>query len=56
MSRSLIDGYPVIDIKKTLFDGSSHEVDSSEAAYKIAANMTLKEASKKCSPTFLSQL
>lgn len=56
MNKGLIAGYPVIDIKAILFDGSSHEVDSSEAAYKIAASMALKEAAKKCSPTILEPI
>ena len=46
-------GYPVINIKATLFDGSYHEVDSSENAFKIAAGMALKEAAKKCGPVLL---
>lgn len=56
MNKGLIAGFPVIDIKAILFDGSSHEVDSSEAAYKIAASMALKEAAKKCSPTILEPI
>ena len=56
MQRGLIAGYPVIDIKATLFDGSSHDVDSSEAAYKIAASLALKEAAKKCNPVILEPI
>lgn len=56
MDRGLVAGYPVIDIKATLFDGSYHEVDSSEAAYKIAASMALKEAAKKCQPVILEPI
>ena len=56
MDRGLIAGYPAIDIKATLFDGSYHEVDSSEAAYKIAASMALKEAAKKCQPVILEPI
>ncbi len=56
LNRGLVAGYPVIDIKATLFDGSSHDVDSSEAAYKIAASMALKEAAKKCSPVILEPI
>ena len=56
LNRGLIAGYPVIDVKATLFDGSSHDVDSSEAAYKIAASMALKEAAKKCSPVILEPI
>ena len=54
--RGLIAGYPVIDIKATLHDGSYHDVDSSEAAYKIAASMALKEAAKKCDPVILEPI
>ena len=56
LNRGLVAGFPVIDIKATLFDGSSHDVDSSEAAYKIAASMALKEAAKKCSPVILEPI
>lgn len=56
LNRGLVAGYPVIDIKATLFDGSYHEVDSSEAAYKIAASMALKEAAKKCDPVILEPI
>ena len=56
LNRGLVAGYPVIDVKATLFDGSSHDVDSSEAAYKIAASMALKEAAKKCSPVILEPI
>ena len=54
--RGLIAGFPVIDIKATLFDGSYHDVDSSEAAYKIAASMALKEAATKCDPIILEPI
>ena len=53
LSNGLIAGYPIVDIKATLFDGSYHDVDSSEQAYKIAAALALKEAAKKCNPTIL---
>ena len=56
LQRGLIAGYPVIDIKATLHDGSYHDVDSSEAAYKIAASMALKEAAKKCDPVILEPI
>jgi elongation factor G len=56
LQRGLIAGYPVIDIKATLHDGSSHPVDSSEAAYKIAASLALKEAAKKCNPVILEPI
>ena len=53
LNNGLMAGYPVVDIKATLFDGSYHDVDSSEMAYKIAASMALKEAAKKCKPVLL---
>ena len=56
MSRGLIAGYPAIDMKATLFDGSYHDVDSSEAAYKMAAGLALKVAAKKCDPVILEPL
>ncbi|MFA5486222.1 MAG: elongation factor G [Bacilli bacterium] len=56
LARGLVAGYQVIDIKATLFDGSYHDVDSSEAAYKIAASMALKEAAKKADPVLLEPI
>lgn len=53
LPNGLVAGYPVVDIKAVLFDGSYHDVDSSEQAYKIAASLALKEAAKKCAPTIL---
>ena len=53
LSGGLQAGYPVIDIKATLFDGSYHEVDSNENAFKIAAGLALKEAGKKCGAVLL---
>ena len=56
LARGMIAGFQVIDVKATLFDGSYHDVDSSEAAYKIAASMALKEAGKKCNPVILEPI
>ncbi|MFA6370961.1 MAG: elongation factor G, partial [Bacilli bacterium] len=56
LNRGMIAGYPLIDIKATLFDGSYHDVDSSESAYRIAASMALKEAAKKCDPVILEPI
>jgi elongation factor G len=56
LTRGLVAGYPAIDIKATLYDGSYHDVDSSEAAYKVAASLALKEAAKKCDPVILEPI
>ena len=56
MPNGIIAGYPVIDVKCTLFDGSYHEVDSSEAAFKIAASMALKATKEKCKPILLEPI
>ena len=56
LENGLIAGYPVVDIKATLFDGSAHEVDSSEMAFKTAASLALKEAAKKCNPVLLEPI
>ena len=56
LARGMVAGFQVMDIKATLFDGSYHDVDSSEAAYKIAASMALKEAAKKCNPVVLEPI
>ena len=47
MQAGILAGYPVVDVKVTLYDGSYHEVDSSEMAFKIAGSMAFKEAMKK---------
>ena len=56
LARGMVAGFQVMDIKATLFDGSYHDVDSSEAAFKIAASMALKEAAKKCNPVILEPI
>ena len=56
MAGGMIAGYPVVDVKCTLFDGSYHDVDSSEMAYKIAASLALKEAAKKCKAVLLEPI
>ena len=53
LNTGVISGYPVVDVKVTLFDGSYHEVDSSEAAFKIAGSMAIKDALKKSDPILL---
>jgi elongation factor G len=52
----VVAGYPVVDVKATLFDGSYHEVDSSEMAFKIAGSMALKNAATAASPVLLEPL
>ena len=56
LETGMIAGYPVLDVKATLFDGSYHEVDSSEMAYKVAASLALKNAAKKCGPVLLEPI
>lgn len=53
MAEGVLAGYPVVDIKATLFDGSYHDVDSSEMAFKIAASMGFKQAVEKAGPVLL---
>lgn len=53
LNRGVLAGYPLVDIKARLFDGSYHDVDSSEMAFKIAASMALKNAASKCKPVIL---
>ena len=56
LKTGVLAGYPMIDVKATLFDGSYHDVDSSEMAFKIAASMALKEAKNKCKPVLLEPI
>jgi elongation factor G len=56
IQNGVIAGFPVVDVKVTLFDGSYHEVDSSEAAFKIAGSMGFKEGAKKASPVLLEPI
>lgn len=56
MSAGILGGYPVLDIKVTAYDGSYHDVDSSEMAYKIAGSMGFREAMRKAKPTLLEPM
>ncbi|MBI4991938.1 MAG: elongation factor G [Candidatus Harrisonbacteria bacterium] len=56
MAKGVVAGYPLNDIKVTLYDGSYHEVDSSEAAFKIAGSMALQEAAKRAKPVILEPI
>ncbi len=56
MLAGTVAGYPVVDVKVTLYDGSYHEVDSSEMAFKIAGSMAFKEAMRKADPTLLEPI
>ena len=56
MQTGILAGYPMIDIKATLYDGSYHDVDSSEMAFKIAASLALKEAKNKCEAVLLEPI
>ncbi|MEC5269146.1 elongation factor G [Heyndrickxia coagulans] len=53
MQRGVLAGYPLVDIKAKLYDGSYHDVDSSEMAFKVAASLALKNAASKCDPVLL---
>ncbi len=56
MNSGILGGYPVVDLKVTLVDGSYHDVDSSEMAFKIAGSMAIKEAMRKASPVLLEPI
>ena len=56
LQAGVLAGYPVVDVKVTLYDGSYHEVDSSEMAFKIAGSMAFKEACRKAEPTLLEPI
>jgi len=56
MGRGVIAGYPVVDLKVTLFDGKFHDVDSSELAFKLAGRLGFKNAFKKCRPVMLEPI
>ncbi|MGT2929279.1 elongation factor G [Streptococcus dentasini] len=56
MANGVLAGYPLVDIKAKLYDGSYHDVDSSETAFKIAASLALKEAAKSAQPTILEPM
>ena len=56
MENGVIAGYPVVDVKVTLYDGSYHDVDSSEMAFKIAGSMGFKEGARKATPVLLEPI
>jgi elongation factor G len=56
LDRGIMAGYPVVDVKVRLYDGSFHEVDSSEMAFKIAGSLAFQEASKKAHPVLLEPI
>ncbi|MCM3631449.1 elongation factor G [Paenibacillus glycanilyticus] len=56
MKNGVIAGFPLVDVKATVFDGSYHDVDSSEMAFKIAGSMALKAAKEKCNPVLLEPI
>ncbi len=56
LKTGVLAGFPMIDVKATLFDGSYHDVDSNEMAFKVAASLALKEAKKNCKPVLLEPI
>ena len=56
LATGVLAGYPMVDVKATLYDGSYHDVDSSEMSFKIAASLALKEAKSKCKPVLLEPI
>ncbi len=56
MQSGILAGYPLVDVKATLYDGSYHDVDSSEMAFKVAASLALKAAKTKCNPVLLEPI
>ncbi len=56
LKTGVLAGYPMIDVKATLFDGSYHDVDSNEMAFKVASSLALKEAKKNCKPVLLEPI
>ncbi|SES16892.1 elongation factor G [Salipaludibacillus aurantiacus] len=56
LDNGLLAGFPLVDVKARLFDGSYHDVDSNEMAFKVAASMALKEAKNKCNPVLLEPI
>ena len=56
MANGVLAGYPMVDVKAKLYDGSYHDVDSSETAFKIAASLALKEAAKTAQPAILEPM
>lgn len=56
LANGVLAGYPVVDVKATIFDGSYHEVDSSEMAFKIAGSLAVRAAKEKCNPVLLEPI
>ena len=56
LERGVLAGYPLVDVKVTLFDGSFHDVDSSEVAFKVAGSMAVRDATEKADPVLLEPM